>query len=201
MISVTPPVIEHILQKGDRRTTAHPRRRRATPPVARPDRHRRPRPTPSPAGSTPSRSAPTTSTGTSTTPTSAPPSATSAPSTASVDHPDAYVLDRRSALREDPGDGRASAATRSCSRADSTPTLPLEWYEDLLRAIEGEVPAGQHPRLQPPRDLPLHTRSASSALKTVARTAQGGGPQQPARAAAARSSSTASARRMTAARS
>ena len=44
------------------------------------------------------------------------------------------------------------------------PELTLEWYEELLRDIKAEFPAGQHPRLQPAGD---RTTSAGSPACSV----------------------------------
>ena len=117
------------------------------------------------AASIPRASSPTSSIATSTTPTSAWRAATSA----------------RSIAKSGTAKATCSASTRSSRRSKRrvalggeqmllqgghNPDLPLEWYEDLLRAREAAVPGLQAARASPPEVLHISRTVASCRCRT-----------------------------------
>ena len=86
----------------------------------------------------PDASSPTSSTATSTTRTSASRGATSARSTGRSDRPKATCSGSRRSSARSTRRSR-SAAGSCCCRAATIPDLPLEWYEDLFRAVKQQV--------------------------------------------------------------
>ena len=75
--------------------------------------------------------------------------------------PEGYVLDRDEVLYRRSKRRSIWAATRSSCKGACIPSLPIEWYEELLRDIKRALSAGQHSRLQPAGNSRSRPRSPS----------------------------------------
>ncbi len=92
---------------------------------------------------------------------------------------DAYVLPREE-LYKKIEETIALGGDQILMQGGNHPSLKLEWYEELLRDLQGALPAGQPARLQPAGDLALPQAQQAAAARGAA-AAQGRRPGQPAR--------------------
>ncbi len=86
-----------------------------------------------------------------------------------VDHVEAYVLRWRPSTRRSKRRW-LSAEIRSCCRVVLHPKLPLEWYEDTLRALKAKFPQVNIHGFSPPEIYHFH-KMTKLPLETVLQAA------------------------------